>query len=125
SAGASSRHMLIGSRRDGSLGAADLDDMAAAEAEAMLAQGNAGSRLLPVTGEAVLVEAFVPVTQLLVLGAASLADALSKQAEILGWRAIVVDDGSQAEAAVAKLRPADAMVVLGHAEAFDPAIAAG
>lgn len=117
--------LLIGAEGPaGTLGTAELDALAVQQAQDMIASGYGGSRLVEGPQVSLLVEAFLPVTRLLVLGAATLADALLAQAELLGWQGQLIDDAPAAAGAVAQLKPADALVALSHSPAFDAAVTA-
>ena len=61
-----------------------------------------------------LVEATIPVTRLVVVGAAALADDLVGLADWLGWSAVRHDDPDDARAELLSLGPRDAIVVLDH-----------
>jgi xanthine dehydrogenase accessory factor len=62
----------------------------------------------------VLIEATIPVTRLMVVGAAALADDLVALAHWLGWSAVQYPAADDARAELASLGPRDAVVVLDH-----------
>jgi xanthine dehydrogenase accessory factor len=100
----------------GSLGAAELDQQAATEARALLAEGRTASRILPSADGSLVIEAVVPVAKLVVVGGGDLADAIGRQASLLGWQPQVVDgpDPATPAHAIGRLGPADGVVVLSH-----------
>jgi xanthine dehydrogenase accessory factor len=111
-------------RRIGSLGETALDTQAESWCLAALRAGRAVGEVHTVAGHAVVVEAHVPATRLVVVGEAELATALGAQGRFLGWE-VEVTDGPEAAVAVASLGPRDAAVVLSHDPDVDtPALAA-
>ena len=111
-------------RVDGStpVGTTGLDDAAIDQAAARLLRGGR-STVEEVDG--VLLESFLPPTTVRIVGRAAVGDALAAQAELLGWRAEVVD-GAEAGAGAGRVQAShDALVVLSHDEAVDtPSLAA-
>jgi xanthine dehydrogenase accessory factor len=63
---------------------------------------------------AILIQSFHPGRRLLVVGEATLAHALTRQAALLGWGAQLVDALPEAHSALAELQAGDAVVVLTH-----------
>jgi xanthine dehydrogenase accessory factor len=111
---------------DGTLGRADLDQMALTEARRSLRQGRTSSRSVEVDGVSLIIDTIVPVTTLTVVGGGDLAEALERQAALLGWHAESVDGADAATNAVKQRGPADAVIVLSHDPDVDtPALAAG
>jgi xanthine dehydrogenase accessory factor len=123
-AGSSGRLLVDSAGSEGSVGTAELDAAATREARDMLDSGYPGSRLVEAGAATLLVEAFLPPMRLLVLGAATLADALLQQGELLGWEGSVVDDGQEAKEMVERLGQGDALIAIGHSPGFDGAISA-
>jgi xanthine dehydrogenase accessory factor len=82
----------------------------------LLAAGGPAAEVSPDGAE--VVEVWWPTARLLVVGAAELAGAITRQAALLGWEGLV-SDGDAAVTAVGALGPTDAVVVLSH----DPAVA--
>ncbi len=110
----------------GSLGDAASDENAGTEAKKALRQGRDSATMAEVAGGMLVVETFLPVTSLLVVGEGGIAVALGAQASYLGW-SFVSDPGWSPELAkkVASLGAADAVVVLSHDPEVDtPALAA-
>lgn len=110
----------------GSLGAPSLDAEAEILCRAILRTGRDGAEVRDVDGRVVVVEAHVPVPQVVVLGEGNLAAALVAQGRLLGWQVeveTVLDE--RVTAALTRLGPRDAAVVLSHDPAVDtPALAA-
>jgi xanthine dehydrogenase accessory factor len=99
----------------GELSPAELQQAAVEEARQLLKGGVAGSRLVAHGEAQVFVEAFVPVTRLLVVGPGMLADALAAQAHLLGWEPEVLgDDQAACERIIATMRGSDVLVLLTH-----------
>jgi xanthine dehydrogenase accessory factor len=55
-----------------------------------------------------------PIPSMLIVGTGGIADALVAMADLLGWRARVVDEVSAANGIVARLASIDKLVVLSH-----------
>lgn len=104
------------------MGSTGLDDAAVdTVAQRLLRSGRSTAEEI----EGVLVESFLPTTTVRIVGRAAVGDALVAQAELLGWRAEVVD-GAEAGADAGRAQAShDALVVLSHDEAVDtPSLAA-
>lgn len=113
---------VVGDERLAQLGAG-----AVIEHHAGLVGATARRRTVEVKGERLLIEVLLPVVALGIVGTGELAEALGAQAELLGWRVIVVDDldAQVAIDAVGGLGPTDALVMLSHRPAVDtPVLAA-
>lgn len=117
------------SARHGGLGSAALDDAAADAARRLLARGATSTERIEPAGLAppveLLLDLWVPVPSVLVVGRGAIGEALAAQAELLGWSARWADEPAAATAAVAAFTEADVLVLLDHAPAFDAALAAG
>ncbi len=74
--------------------------------------------------DGVLLDVWVPVPHVVVVGEGVLGAALLAQAAVLGWSAATVTTVAQAEAAVAALAAPDVLVLLDHDPAFDDALLA-
>ncbi|MGK2965712.1 MAG: XdhC family protein, partial [Tepidiformaceae bacterium] len=111
----------------GPLNPPELHAMAVEQARQLLAQSVAGARISTFGERQVFIECFVPVTHLVVVGGGILAEALSAQAELLGWSPVVTGDGDATEGLreVARLRRPDALVLLSHNREIDAAILGG
>ncbi len=76
------------------------------------------------TDDGWVIHAVVPATHLHVIGSGAMADAITGQAELLGWSATATDDLEVALDWLGTAGPADALVILSHDRAIDvPAIA--
>jgi xanthine dehydrogenase accessory factor len=113
--------LLIGGddRLAGGLGDPALDERALTEARALLDAGRTGSRVVAVDAGSLVIEAVVPVTRLVVVGAGTLADALQRQAALLGWRSEVAGGAGEAADAIGRLGASDGVVVLSHDREVD------
>ncbi|HXW39383.1 MAG TPA: XdhC family protein, partial [Acidimicrobiales bacterium] len=106
----------------GTTGDPVLDDETDSVGRQLLDSGEPGVRLLDASGEAVLVEAFVPQPRLVVLGAGDLAEAITAQAQLLGWEARTCPDVASASTALDWGGRSAALVVLSHDPAIDAAV---
>jgi xanthine dehydrogenase accessory factor len=113
------------SARTGGLGSPALDDAAAEAAAALLRRGATATERVPVEGGELLLDLWVPVPTVLVVGSGAIGAALVAQAELLGWAAEVVTTEPEATAAVAAFTDADVLVLLDHAPRFDATLIAG
>jgi xanthine dehydrogenase accessory factor len=111
--------------RTGGLGAPELDAAAAEAAAALLRRGATATERVPAGGTALLLDLWVPVPSLLVVGAGAIGDALAAQAGLLGWTVRTASTVDEATAAVAGFSDADVLVLLDHAPAFDATLVAG
>jgi xanthine dehydrogenase accessory factor len=102
----------------GTLGTAELDEQGTATALSVLAEGRTASRVVELTPGlgALVIEAVVPPATLVVVGRGEVADALERQAAVIGWQLSVVDgpDVATVAAAIAGLGPGDGMLVISH-----------
>jgi xanthine dehydrogenase accessory factor len=102
-----------------------LDGQAVTAARSLLAQARTVSRVVVGDTGSLVIEVVVPASRLVVVGDGGLADALARQAALLGWRSEIVGPALAATAAVGTLGPADGVVVLSHDATVDgPALAA-
>jgi xanthine dehydrogenase accessory factor len=99
---------------EGALGSAELDDAADATARALLARPGHHVERLTVADAEMVVEAWHPVPRVVSVGVSALADALERQAELLGWPAQTVSTLDEALAATATLTASDVIVVIDH-----------
>jgi len=70
-------------------------------------------------GQPLLVNAFWPVTRLVIIGDGLLAEALSRTAELLDWQPETVNEVDAAIGAVSSLANGDAVIVLTHSRDVD------
>jgi xanthine dehydrogenase accessory factor len=109
----------------GSLGTPELDDAAVAHVRGLLRRGATATDHTELAGTDVLVDLWVPVPSVLVVGAGAIADALQAQADVLGWGHRQVTTIEDTTAAVAAFTDADVLVLLDHDPGFDTALLAG
>ncbi|GAA4805940.1 XdhC family protein [Actinomycetospora chlora] len=111
---------------EGSLGFAAIDAAAAAHVRGLLRRGaTVTERVTLEAGADVLVDLWVPVPTMIVVGPGAIADALAAQAGLLGWAAGRADTVAEADAAVAAFTDADVLVLLDHDPAFDAVLRTG
>ncbi|MQA04537.1 MAG: hypothetical protein GEV07_18095 [Streptosporangiales bacterium] len=112
-------------QRQGTLGDQAADDAAVDAAGRLLRRGATATERLQVADLEVLLDLWIPVPTLLVVGTGAIGDALAAQAELLGWRARSVTALAEAGAAVAGFTHADVLVLLDHAPEFDALLVDG
>lgn len=109
----------------GSLGDGVLDDDAVAAARGLLRRGATVTETVPTEHGDLLLDLWVPVPSVLVVGAGAIGDALLAQAALLGWAARSEAALDATVAAVEGFTDADVLVLLDHDPAFDAALLAG
>lgn len=109
----------------GDLGDPAVTAEAADAARGMLRRGATGTERVTAAGVEVLVDVWVPVPSMLVVGQGALGAALHAQAGLLGWDARTVTGLDEARAAVAAFSDADVLVLLDHDPAFDAVLLEG
>lgn len=107
----------------GSLGTPERDRVAADTARSRLRRGATVTERIP--GADLLLDLWVPVPSVLVVGGGAIADALVVQAATLGWTAHRTTDLVEARTAVAGFSDADVLVLLDHGPEFDAVLADG
>ncbi|GAA4739387.1 XdhC family protein [Actinomycetospora chibensis] len=111
---------------EGSLGFATVDAEAASRVRHLLRRGaTVTERVTLEAGADVLVDLWVPVPTMVIVGPGAIADALIAQAALLGWVAGRADTVAEADAAVAAFTDADVLVLLDHDPAFDAVLRTG
>lgn len=109
----------------GTVGGPDVDPAVEDAARQLLAAGETASTRVEVGRRTVLIDAFVPDPSLVIVGGGALADALARQAAVLGWDATVTADVDAATAALDEAGASAALVMLSHAVSLDvPVLAA-
>ena len=103
-----------GQPAQGSLGSAALDDLAQATAGPLLARPGHHVARAWLDGVELIVEAWHPVPQLLVVGPSALSDALVAQAGLLGWPASIARTRDEALTALSRLTADDVLVLVDH-----------
>lgn len=107
----------------GSLGTSERDRVAADTARSRLRRGATVTERI--AGADLLLDLWVPVPSVLVVGGGAIADALVVQAATLGWTAHRTTDLVEARTAVAGFSDADVLVLLDHGPEFDAVLADG
>ena len=103
----------------GTLGAAAVDEAAAERTRRALRRGTTVTERVELAGLDALVDLWLPVPTVLVVGTGAIGEAVAAQAAVLGWSARTVTGLDEARAAVAELTDADVLVLLDHDAAFD------
>ncbi|SHK06108.1 xanthine dehydrogenase accessory factor [Pseudonocardia thermophila] len=119
--------VLVGpdlAERTGGLGV-DLDAAAADAARSLLRRGATATERVTVGDAELLLDLWVPVPTVLVVGTGAIGDALDAQAALLGWHTRRETDVDAATAAVEEFNDADVLVLLDHAPKFDATLIAG
>jgi xanthine dehydrogenase accessory factor len=107
----------------GSLGTTALDEAVADAARQLLRRGATVTQRIAAEGAEVLLDLWVPVPSVLIIGTGAIGDALAAQAALLGWSAQPVTGLDEARAAVDDFSDADVLVLLDHDPAFDAVLA--
>jgi xanthine dehydrogenase accessory factor len=105
--------------RLGGLGAPEADELAADAARRLLRRGATSTERITEGGLDVLLDLWVPVPTVLVVGAGAIGEALLAQAALLGWAGLRVTELADAGAAMAEFTDADVLVLLDHGPEFD------
>jgi xanthine dehydrogenase accessory factor len=108
----------------GGLGA-ELDAVAVDAARGLLRRGATVTERVTTGATELLLDLWVPVPTVLVVGSGAIGAALDGQAALLGWQVHHEPDADAATAAVEGFGDADVLVLLDHAPAFDAALIAG
>ncbi|MEJ2889752.1 XdhC family protein [Actinomycetospora aeridis] len=109
----------------GTLGDATLDEAGLAHVRSLLRRGATATDRTTLEGADLLVDLWVPVPTITVVGGGAIADALAAQAGVLGWASRRADTVAEADAAVAAFTDADVLVLLDHDPAFDAILRTG
>lgn len=109
----------------GSLGTPALDEAATAAAGSLLRRGATVTERIPTEAGDLLLDLWVPVPSVLIVGAGAIGEAVAAQAALLGWNAVFEPDLDATVAAVTGFSDADVLVLLDHDPAFDAALLAG
>jgi xanthine dehydrogenase accessory factor len=123
------RHLVLTgpdlAEASGGLGEAGADDAVATIASGLLRRGATATERIAEPGLDVLLDLWVPVPTVLVVGSGVIGDALLAQAALLGWAGERVTGLEAAREAVAGFTDADVLVLLDHAGAFDAVLVDG
>lgn len=110
----------------GTLGSAALDAAAATAARQLLRRGATVTERVPAgDGPALLLDLWVPVPSVLLVGSGAIGEAMVAQAALLGWSSRHESGLDATVAAVAAFSDADVLVLLDHAPSFDAALIEG
>lgn len=109
----------------GGLGSADADRAVTEVARRLLRQGATSTERITDGGLDVLLDLWVPVPSVLVVGRGAIGDALLAQAALLGWAGERITELEPARAAVAAFTESDVLVLLDHAGKFDAVLLDG
>jgi xanthine dehydrogenase accessory factor len=110
----------------GTLGSAALDDVAITAARQLLRRGGTVTERVPnPDGPELLLDLWVPVPAVLIVGSGAIGTALEAQATLLGWSARHESGLDATVADVAAFTDADVLVLLDHDPAFDAALVEG
>ena len=103
----------------GSLGDPAVDAAAAEAARTVLRRGATVTERIGAAGTDVLMDLWVPVPTVLVVGSGAIGEALLAQVALLGWTGAQETDLEAARAALAAFTDADVLVLLDHHPSFD------
>ncbi|WP_245607439.1 XdhC family protein [Pseudonocardia spinosispora] len=106
-------------------GLGDADELVAGAARQLLRRGATTTERLTDGGQDVLLDLWVPVPTVLVIGSGAIGDALLAQAALLGWPGEQVTELADARDSVARFTEADVLVLLDHAPRFDAVLIDG
>jgi xanthine dehydrogenase accessory factor len=109
----------------GGLGSPEADQAVVAAVHRLLRQGVTRTERIVEAGLDVLVDLWVPVPTVLVVGSGAIGGALLAQAALLGWVGERVTELDAARGALARFTDADVLVLLDHAPAFDTLLVDG
>jgi xanthine dehydrogenase accessory factor len=123
------RHLALAgpdlSALHGGLGSSGADDAVVAIAGRLLRRGATVTERIVDGGLDLLLDLWVPVPTVLVVGSGVIGDALLAQAGLLGWVGRSVTELDVARKAVTGFTDADVLVLLDHAGAFDAVLVDG
>jgi xanthine dehydrogenase accessory factor len=111
--------------RLGGLGAPEADDLVAGAAARLLRRGATSTERITEGGLDILLDLWIPVPTVLVVGSGAIGDALLAQAGLLGWAGRRVTELDDARDAMAEFTDADVLVLLDHGPRFDALLVDG
>lgn len=111
--------------RLGGLGAPEADDLVADAAVRLLRRGATSTERITEGGLDILLDLWIPVPTVLVVGSGAIGDALLAQAGLLGWAGRRVTELADARAVMAEFTDADVLVLLDHGPRFDALLVDG
>jgi xanthine dehydrogenase accessory factor len=103
----------------GTLGSAEVDEVVLARLRELARIGATATEQGEVAGTPVLIDVWVPVTTMLIVGGGAIATALAAQCELLGWAVRTETELEPAIAAAKEFTAVDVLALLDHGPAFD------
>jgi xanthine dehydrogenase accessory factor len=103
----------------GTLGTPEVDEIVLDRMRELARIGATATEQGEVAGTSVLIDVWVPVTTMLIVGSGAIGTALSAQCELLGWAVRTETDLEPAVAAAKEFTAVDVLALLDHAPAFD------
>lgn len=103
----------------GTLGTPELDEVVLVRMRELSRIGATATEHGDVGGTSVLIDVWVPVTTMLIVGGGAIGAALSAQCELLGWAVRTETELESAVAAAKEFTAVDVLALLDHAPAFD------
>jgi xanthine dehydrogenase accessory factor len=103
----------------GTLGGPDTDEMALARMRELARIGATATEQGDAAGIPILIDVWVPVTTMLIVGRGAIGTALAAQCELLGWAVRVETELEPAVVAAKEFTAVDVLVLLDHGPAFD------
>lgn len=103
----------------GTLGPPEADDAVVARMRELARIGATATETFDAAGVPVLLDVWVPVTTMLVVGRGAIGAALSAQAKLLGWAVRTETELAPSVAAAEEFTAADVLVLLDHGPSFD------
>jgi xanthine dehydrogenase accessory factor len=103
----------------GTLGTPEMDNIVLSRMRELVRAGATATEQGEVAGTSVLVDVWVPVTTMLIVGGGAIGTALSAQCELLGWAVRTERELDPAVAAAKEFTAVDVLALLDHGPAFD------
>ncbi|MDQ3906708.1 MAG: XdhC family protein, partial [Actinomycetota bacterium] len=103
----------------GTLGAAEVDEVVLARLRELARIGATATEQGEIAGTSVLIDVWVPVTTVLIVGGGAIGTALAAQCQLLGWAVRMETELEPAIAAAKEFTAVDVLALLDHGPAFD------
>ena len=103
----------------GTLGAAEVDEVVLARLRELAGIGATATEQGEIAGTSVLIDVWVPVTTMLIVGGGAIGTALAAQCQLLGWAVRMETELEPAIAAAKEFTAVDVLALLDHGPAFD------
>jgi xanthine dehydrogenase accessory factor len=103
----------------GTLGTPEVDEMVLARLRELARIGATATEQGNIAGTSVLIDVWVPVTTMLIVGGGAIGTALSAQCALLGWAVRTETELEPALAAAKEFTAVDVLALLDHGPAFD------